>query len=138
MALLKIDRNPPERLLRQFACILPPFSLVLGALMIWRHGWWIAAAVIVAVLTIVGVVGILRPRAMRPVFVGWIYLTFPIAFVISHTILAFTYFLVITPIGWLVRAMGKDPLKLKKDPAAATYWEPREEPADRSRYFRQF
>ena len=29
---------------------------------------------------------------------------------------------IVVPIGLVMRALGKDPLRLKPDPAAATYW----------------
>jgi hypothetical protein len=35
---------------------------------------------------------------------------------------------VFTPIGLLMRALGKDPLRLARDPAAATYWISRDPP----------
>jgi hypothetical protein len=63
---------------------------------------------------------------------------FPIGWVVSHTVFAAVYFLVITPIGLALRAAGHDPMERKWNPQSATYWKPREEPPAPSRYFRQF
>jgi hypothetical protein len=38
------------------------------------------------------------------------------------------FFVVFTPIGALMRAMGKDPLRLRREPDAETYWLPRTPP----------
>jgi hypothetical protein len=38
------------------------------------------------------------------------------------------FFVVITPMGLVMRAMGKDFLRLRLDPAARSYWIPREPP----------
>ena len=57
----------------------------------------------------------------------------------TRLILALTYYLVITPIGLLLRLFGKDALQRKIDPGADSYWIEREpEPLDRERYKKQF
>lgn len=38
--------------------------------------------------------------------------------------MAFIFFVVLTPAAVFLRLLGKDPLKLKKDPKAETYWLP--------------
>jgi len=38
------------------------------------------------------------------------------------------FFLVVTPIGLLMRALGKDPLRLRFDHASGTYWIERRPP----------
>lgn len=47
---------------------------------------------------------------------------------LSSIALAITFFLVITPLGLLLRAMGKDPLKLKRDASAQSFWIERRPP----------
>ena len=38
--------------------------------------------------------------------------------------LLFIFIFIITPIAWLFRLMGKDPLQLKPRPKADTFWRP--------------
>lgn len=40
----------------------------------------------------------------------------------SPLVLGIMFFGVITPMGWMMRALGKDLLRLKLDPAAPSYW----------------
>lgn len=48
---------------------------------------------------------------------------------IAHpVVLAIIYFAVVTPTGLVLRALGKDPLRLRRDPDAATYWIRRDPP----------
>ena len=49
-----------------------------------------------------------------------------LGFIMSHIILALVYYLVLTPIGFFMRILGKDPLTLKSDPNADSYWIKRE------------
>jgi hypothetical protein len=38
------------------------------------------------------------------------------------------YYGMFVPMGWLMRATGRDPLRLARDPAAASYWIERDPP----------
>jgi hypothetical protein len=69
--------------------------------------------------------------------VGWMALAYPIGWVVSHVLLAATYFLVFTPIGWMMRIFGRDPLERTIDRSARTYWIAHEPGGDPSSYFRQ-
>lgn len=138
MALVKIDRNPPQKVLKQFGLVLPILGLIIGGILVLKWGAWNIAVPLFAVLAVVGIIGWFVPRLMKPIFVGWLIATFPIAWVISHTILLLTFYGVIFPIGLLLKAMGKDPLERKWQPQEKSYWKPHKQPDNRSRYFRQF
>jgi hypothetical protein len=75
---------------------------------------------------------------MRFVFLTLSYAAFPIGFVVSHVILAIVYYLILTPIGLLVRAIGRDPMERRFDRDAESYWVVRQPIDDPGRYFRQF
>jgi len=42
--------------------------------------------------------------------------------VVNPVVLGLMFFVVITPSGLIMRALGKDPLRLKFEPDAPTYW----------------
>ncbi|MEX0979180.1 MAG: SxtJ family membrane protein, partial [Pirellulales bacterium] len=69
---------------------------------------------------------------------GWMWAAFPIGWLVSHLLIAAIYFLLITPIALVMRAVGRDPLSRRFDRAAKTYWVPRRQDSDPARYFRQF
>jgi hypothetical protein len=48
--------------------------------------------------------------------------------VVSPIVLALMFFAVVTPLGLVMRMLGKDVLRLRRDPSAATYWIRREPP----------
>jgi hypothetical protein len=52
--------------------------------------------------------------------------------------MAAIFFLVITPIGLMMRACGRDPMQRRFDPAARSYWKRRSPDRDMRSYFRQF
>jgi hypothetical protein len=133
-----IPRDPPQRMLRQFAGM---WLLLLGALGAWQE--WArenhtAAMILALVALAVGVPGLLRPSLVRPVFVGAMIVTFPIGWVVSKTLLAVVYYGLFTPIALAFRLTGRDVLARRRNPAATTYWAPKPAATDPRSYFRQF
>jgi hypothetical protein len=133
-----IPRNPPTQTLRQFGGLC---LLIFGGLATWRwaqHGPTPGALILLALALGLGLTGLVRPRWLRTVFVGWIMLTFPISWVLSQLIVLAMYGLVITPIGLVFRAIGRDPLALRPPRPVDSYWQPKPTPVDVRRYFRQY
>ena len=58
----------------------------------------------------------------------WIRLGLLLGKLVSPIALGILFYGVIAPIGVVVRLTGKDPLRLKSDPSASTYWVKREPP----------
>ena len=138
MAMIEIDRHPAPRTLRQFAGLFLLAFGAIGFLVLRRSDSMEAAVGIWAVALAVFLVGLIRPGAIRLVYLGMIYLAFPIGWVVSHVLLALVLYLLFTPIGWLLRLSGRDPLEREFDPGADSYWTVHEQPASMDRYFRQF
>jgi Saxitoxin biosynthesis operon protein SxtJ len=59
---------------------------------------------------------------------GWMKLGELLARVVAPVALALLYYGMFVPMGWLMRATGRDPLRLARDPAAASYWIERDPP----------
>ena len=138
MAMIEIDRNPSPRTLRQFAGLFLVAFGVVGWLLLRRTGSQEIAGIVWALAGLVFLTGMIRPGAIRLVYLGMIYLAFPIGWVVSHVVLALVLYLVLTPIGLALRLLGRDPLERRFDPAADSYWTPHRQPASMDRYFRQF
>jgi Saxitoxin biosynthesis operon protein SxtJ len=133
-----IPFSPSSRVLRQFAGLWLAFF---GGIAAWQGimRGRIGLAVALAVLAVVvGGLGLIRPALVRPIFVGWMVLAFPIGWVVSLVLLGLVYYGLFLPIGLAFRIAGRDALRLRPGSGATTYWTPRTAPADVRRYFRQF
>lgn len=138
MSLIRINHSPSKRQLVVFAVgwaislalIGWLFPLQLGDVSL-RDICWILAVVVPAV-------GVAVPGFMRGTYLASAYAALPIGLVVSYTILAVIYYLVLTPVGCLLRVRRYDPLQNRFDPEADTYWIERESAPDTDRYFRQF
>jgi len=92
--------------------------------------WWLyrgkltsVAQVLVPLGALLVLLGIIVPRALVYPNKGWMKMAGAMSFVSTRIILAFVYFLVLTPIGLIKRAMGWDPLQRRAD-RSDTYWRP--------------
>ena len=139
MALIDIKRDPSPREVRQFAVYwLFGFCLLLAAWSVYRFGSWTAVAVLVGCGLTSVTLGLLRPQWLRVVFLAWMWAAFPLGWIIAHVLMMGIYFLVVTPIGLAMRAVGRDPLSCKFDRGASSYWTERPPTSDPSSYFRQY
>jgi len=68
-----------------------------------------------------------RPiTVLRKLCAAWIALGHVLGWVVSHVILAVVYFAVVTRVGLVRRLFGYDPLRLRVDGDAQTYWAARD------------
>jgi hypothetical protein len=137
MALVQINWKPKPRELRQFAALWLVFFGLIGAYLRFVGGAPTAAAVLWAI-SLVGVVGMLAPSFVRPLYVVWMGLAMPIGWLVSHLLLLVMYYLVLTPIGLIMRACGYDPLERRFDRTAKSYWYDQEPTTGFEQYFKQF
>ena len=105
------------------------FGLIVGGVLILLSGWWNYRGKFHSVATItlpVGAVLVLLGLAFPPALVypnkAWMTLAEGLAFVSTRIILAFVFFVIVTPIGFVKRLSGWDPLH-RRAAAADSYWQ---------------
>lgn len=135
MSLVEIHWQPSDRQLRQFSAICLVAPAILAWLATHDPSWAVGIGAIGAAL---GVLGLWRPPIVRPLFVGLSLITAPIGMVLGECALLIVYLLVVTPIGWLLRALGKDPLDKQPESSCATYWDEHTTVDEPRQYYRQF
>jgi len=136
--MIRIEHNPSHRQLAVFGLMWLALFGILGGMAWWRTGSFVTAGVFWAIGTLIPAVGLVRPGVLRIVYLLTAYATFPIGFVVSYVILAVLYYLVLTPIGLVLRLTDYDPMQRRFDNSAKTYWSPRKQDDSTERYFRQF
>ena len=85
--------------------------------------WWSAALAVV-----VAAIAVFSPHWLSLPNKAWSKLGLLLGAIVSPIALAIVFYGVITPIGALMRMTGKDPLRLKFDRTAPSYWIPRDPP----------
>lgn len=139
MALVEINWHPSGRELKQFARIwFPLFYVVVGAVAWGKYGSPFVAWCVWNTGILLSILGLVFPAILRGIFVGMSVVTWPIGWIVSHLLLGVIFYGIVTPIGFLLRLCGRDPLQRKFDPQAKTYWVPHETTTNTRRYFRQY
>jgi hypothetical protein len=130
--------NPSTRMLRQFGGLC---LVILGAVGAWQffvRGHESAGVVLALTAFGLGALGLMAPAVLRPIFVAWLVVAFPIGWVVSRVLMAVTFFGVITPLALFFRLRRRDALQLRGSTGSQSYWSPRTQPTDAASYFRQF
>lgn len=84
-------------------------------------------------------ISFIRPSLLAPLNKLWLKFGALLHTITSPIILGIMFYLVIMPIGLLMRLLGKDFLRLRFDPNSATYWIRREPPGpEKNSLHRQF
>ncbi|HVU36012.1 MAG TPA: SxtJ family membrane protein [Opitutaceae bacterium] len=136
MSLVRLNPNSTSRELRQFAGLWLVFLGSLGVAS-WHKGAVDRAAIEAGLALTVGLTGLIAPRCVRIVYLAASYATFPVGYVVSTVVLAAVYFLVVTPLGRIVRLCGRDPLNRRFERKRESYWEARHPERSPTSYFRQ-
>ncbi|HTZ39991.1 MAG TPA: SxtJ family membrane protein [Syntrophales bacterium] len=133
----EIKKIPMDRkALRNFGLLMAGMLLVVGGWMWWKSaaGWpWIGGGAV-----LLAIIGLAMPMILKPLYRAWMIFALILGWIMTCVILALVYFLVVTPIGYLGRALGEQFLHLKRS-GQDTYWVRKTGPArQKSDYERQF
>lgn len=134
---VKIDWNPNTRDLHKFGLTLLIMLPLMGALIYWKTHYLPALCGLATLGLIVGFCSWTLPSVARLMYKGWMGLAYVLALVVAPVFMSVIFYLVITPIGLLLRMTGKDAMQAKK-PQGDTFWVQIEHRTDPKSYGRQF
>jgi hypothetical protein len=133
---MEINWNPSLRQLRMFGCMsLIALPLTAG---LWSRGSITAVLLATAVGIAIATISLLRPPVLRPLVVALNVATWPLVLFVHELVLLVAFCGVIVPAGILFRIFRRDALQLKIDRRAASYWQPKKQPAGARSYFRRW
>jgi len=109
--------------LKQFGLMLGGILIVLfGFILPWSRGWESSPNYYWVVIGILALIwAVLAPDSMRGLYNGWMKAANVISKVMNTVILAIVFFMVITPMGMIMRLAGKDPMRRAMDKNMTSY-----------------
>lgn len=111
---------------RSFGLVMAAAFAILTLINAWHGGrlWpWTAA---VAALFVAG--ALLYPAALNPLNRIWLKFGLILHKLVSPVVMGVLFFGTVLPTGLIMRAAGKDPLRLRRERHASTYWIVRQPP----------
>jgi hypothetical protein len=134
----QLARGVPARLTaregRKFAFTLGIAFAVLGGILWWR-GHLKTATVLGAIGAAFLLAGLLVPSQLGPVQRGWMGFALLLSKVTTPIFMGIVYFFVVSPIGLIMRALGKNPMRPRQ---GETYWVARSATGGRGTMSNQF
>lgn len=119
-----MSESPPSNLPtdnRNFGLLVGGVFLLIGLWPLWHQlpvrlwATYLGAGLIVA--------GLLLPAMLAPARAVWMRIGHVLGFINTRLILSVVFFVLITPIGLLLRLFGKDPLERRPQGGKVTYWQ---------------
>ena len=111
---------------RSFGLVMAAAAAIFGGLPLLRlaapHWWLIGVAVAFAAFALA------FPRALHPLNYVWFRFGLLLHRVVSPLVIGAVFFLCVTPIGLIMRLLGKDVLSLRRRADLASYWIVRDPP----------
>jgi hypothetical protein len=124
--------------LRRFGLTVGGIFLLLGTLSWWR-GHVRPPIVMWTIGVLLVVPGLVVPTVLGPVRQVWMRFAAILGEVNSRIILGVFFYVVIAPVGFVLRTFVRDPLDRRLDDGRESAWIPRKQVAvDRARYEQQF
>jgi hypothetical protein len=111
---------------RVFGLVMAGVLFVLALLPLLRGRgmrWWSLAAAVAFLLS-----ALLFPRVLRRLNWLWLKVGLVLHAIVNPVVMGLLFYLTVTPIGLLLRWLGKDLLRLHFDKTADTYWVERRPP----------
>jgi hypothetical protein len=135
---IDLNLKPSKKELRTFGLCALAFLAIVGWIVFRRSGSAPVGASIAGIGLALAVLGFAVPQVLRPVWVVLMVINYPIGWVITHVVMAIIFYLVVTPVGIIMRLTGRDPMERAFDRTAKTYWKPRNTDPDSAGYFRLY
>jgi len=110
--------KPNQKVLRRFGLTLALGMIIIGALA-WHKGasWW---GWVVGAGIGLGLWGSVWPEGLKWAYKPWMGLALVMGWVVSRVILGVLFYLVLTPIGVLMRLSGRNPMAVEE--REGSYW----------------
>ncbi len=139
MALTQINWSPTPKETRQFALsILVGFTIIAWAVWLFQGQLqasraagamrWGSLPWLWGIPMAVGMLSLLHPLIARPFYLLWMGFAFVMGNLMSYVILGLFYYLIITPLGLVLRLVGYDPLRMRK-PISGSNWSAHQPPS---------
>lgn len=105
---------------RTFGLVMAGALAILSLFNVWHHGrlwpWLLLAAALFLAASW------LRPALLRPLNRLWMMLGLVLHKIVNPIVMGLLFYGTILPTGLVMRLRGRDLLRLKREPAADSYW----------------
>jgi hypothetical protein len=114
------DESVPIGSDRSFGLVMAAGFAVLASLSMWREGRAWPALATIAMFFLLAALSV--PAVLNPLNRAWLKLGLLLHKTINPVVMGLIFYGAVLPTGLVMRAMGRDLLRLKPQPKAESYW----------------
>lgn len=114
--------QPTRKQLQQFGLLVGSILIFIGLWQLYRGAFETGRIVLWSIGGVLVVSGLFIPMILTAAYKVWMKLAHGLAWINTRIIITLIFFLVITPIGFLLRLLKGDILREKFDRGAQSYW----------------
>ncbi|WP_028878158.1 SxtJ family membrane protein [Terasakiella pusilla] len=108
---------------RSFGLTVGGILALIAAYRLWSSGILDTFGIILLAIAVpLFLLGLVYPKILAPLNKAWTKLGFLMFKIVNPIIMFLVYVITIVPIGLLMRLAGKDPMRMKLDKEAKSYW----------------
>ena len=107
---------------RAFGFVMAGACVVFGTVAWWKNPHSEAIVWLAGIGAAFLILALFWDVPLRPLNKAWLKFGELLHKIISPVVMGLMFFVIMTPIGILMRLSGKDMLRMKLDPQAASYW----------------
>jgi hypothetical protein len=132
------SRSIDRKELKQFAIILGIVLLILAGLNWWREHASVAVVMVVIAMAS-ELIALIKPVLIKPIFIVLTTIAKGIGWFNTRLLLSLVFYLLMAPIGLIMRLLKKDLIDQRLNKSASTYWHERNKiKFDPKHYEKQF
>ena len=123
--------------LRNFGVIIGIILLIVAGFLFYREKESFQTFLYIAGVFIG--LALILPSILKPIYIVWMTFAVVLGWFMTRVILSLLFYVIITPIGLVLRIFGKDFLELKKQAVQGSYWNQRDSNLEKNQnYEKQF
>tara|TARA_B100001175_G_C19213214_1_gene496902 strand:+ start:135 stop:548 length:414 start_codon:yes stop_codon:yes gene_type:complete len=123
--------------LRNFGVIIGIILLIVAGFLFYREKESFQTFLYIAGVFIG--LALILPSMLKPIYIVWMTFAVILGWFMTRVILSLLFYVIITPIGLVLRIFGKDFLELKKQAVQGSYWNQRDSNLEKNQnYEKQF
>jgi len=113
-----------RRQLRRFGLTIGPILVLVALAIAWRGGWVIGpgAGWLAGSGAALAVLGLAAPAVLLPLYRVWMGLALVLGHAMTRVLLTLVFFLLVSPIGLVRRALRRDPIEKSAASDLPSYW----------------
>lgn len=115
-----VGSKSEEQRLREFGVLMATVLAAVSAFLMWKGRPSCFYTLLAAAAFLIP--AFLAPKILAPIEKAWMVFGEIMSVIMTTILLVLTYYLVMTPMGFLMKVLGKDLLDIKLDKDTKSYW----------------